>query len=174
MKHHPNCQKLNNAYIDDYCSCALYIYSLFKDSYSFSDDEKKQIYVATLMDSKFGKSIRYKEKDKLLVNELGNYNFDELFNKYFHETDDNYNNGYKLLTINNKKINSSYIERLNTDGLDNFKIFVLNKDNYLGIWFDYTNSITYCFLNCNKFYEFKFDYIASRSSDILKKASELI
>lgn len=177
IDHHPNSNEIPNIINGEYCCNALFIYDLFKDVYEFNTEQKKAIYIAFLMDSKFMKSSRFKEKDKKLVQELGCDNFfNEYFEKYFVPTDLSskdvfYKNGYKTYKFEKLEFESSYIESLNTALLEKYKDFIINyKGDFLGIWYDYTNDKTYAFFkNKNKIKEYKFDYIASRGSEIIEK-----
>lgn len=167
----------DNMFLTDYCCTALYIYEMFKNVYPFSDEQKKQIYMAFLNDSTFGKSSRYTNKDEILARTLGfNDSYAELFKKYFIPTDISKekelvfnNNGYKSFDFGGLKFESSYIERLDINGIEDYKKFVKSlQKNFLGIWKDYSKSKTYTFLKYDElFKEEVYDFLASRATTIL-------
>ncbi|MFA5407427.1 MAG: DHH family phosphoesterase [Bacilli bacterium] len=177
IDHHQNSETIKNAIFTDYCCTALFIYDVFKDKYPFTKEQKKQIYMAFLNDSAFGKSSRCKKKDKELIQALG---FDEsyslLFDKYFIPTDlsDNlervfYNNGHKSYRFGEIHFESSHIERLDSLELEKYKIFIKNYNgNFLGLWLDYKIEKTYAFMKYNdNFKEINYDFIASRATTVL-------
>lgn len=180
IDHHENIG-YKTALISDYCATAIYIYDLFKDKYLFNEQQKYQIYMAFLSDSRFGKSIRCKEKDKLLTESLGfGSNYDKMFEKFFIVTNlknQNFafnNNGFKYYKKYN--LSSTYIERLDIDNLKEYKNFVRRKkDNFLGIWVDYKNNKTYSYLKYNNnFTSFDYDFIGSRAKHIMSDVIKYI
>ena len=175
LDHHTKTNNVSNVTLGDTCSISLYLYKIYKNIYEFSNAEKFQIFMAFLSDSSFGMSSRCHDTDRLLANELGfENNYDTLFKKYFIPTDIS-NNFEKALQNGNKKyqfedvsFESSYIERLGTDKLNDYRNLVKNQKNFLGIWFDYENKKTYTFFNyTGNFIEKKYDFIASRATTIL-------
>lgn len=169
IDHHPK-TGYDKAIIGDYCSTALFIYQLYKDKYKFNKQQKRQIFMAVLSDSKFGRSSRYQEQDKLLLKELGFEITDDYFFKYFKETElctDSFkNNGYKY--YDKYDLISTYVERLGIDGIVNYQEFVRRQNNFLGIWVDALNNKTYVFLNYkNRFITETYDFLASRGSTIM-------
>lgn len=175
IDHHPNSKKIKNAIITDCCATSLYLYELFKNIYKFTDEQKKQIFMAFLNDSTFGKSSRYKQSDKKLIEELGfSTDYEELFQKYFIPTDltngitDAIYNGHKKYQFGNTYFESGYIETFGTDGLKEYEKKVKNLKNFLGIWIDYEELITYVFFSYNgTFKKWKYNFVASRATTIL-------
>lgn len=175
IDHHPNSKKIKNAIITDCCATSLYLYELFKNIYKFTDEQKKQIFMAFLNDSTFGKSSRYKQSDKKLIEELGfSTDYEELFQKYFIPTDltngitDAIYNGHKKYQFGNTYFESGYIETFGTDGLKEYEKTVKNLKNFLGIWIDYEELITYVFFSYNDtFKKWKYNFLASRATTIL-------
>lgn len=175
IDHHPNSKKIKNAIITDCCATSLYLYELFKNIYKFTDEQKKQIFMAFLNDSTFGKSSRYKQSDKKLIEELGfSTDYEELFQKYFIPTDltneitDAIYNGHKKYQFGNTYFESGYIETFGTDGLKEYEKTVKNLKNFLGIWIDYEELITYVFFSYNDtFKKWKYNFVASRATTIL-------
>lgn len=175
IDHHPNSKKIKNAIITDCCATSLYLYELFKNIYKFTDEQKKQIFMAFLNDSTFGKSSRYKQSDKKLIEELGfSTDYEELFQKYFIPTDltngitDAIYNGHKKYQFGNTYFESGYIETFGTDGLKEYEKTVKNLKNFLGIWIDYEELITYVFFSYNgTFKKWKYNFVASRATTIL-------
>ncbi len=182
IDHHPDSKKVKNSIITDCCATSLYIYQIFKKEYSFTRDQKYQIFMAFLNDSTFGKSSRFKESDKRLASELGfDMNFDELFKKYFKPTDlsigieNCINNGHKKYEFNNIKFESGYIETFGIDGIKEYEKIISKKNNFLGIWIDYIKPTTYIFFNYEGNYiKWKYNFVASRATTILGDAMKII
>ena len=93
-------------YSEEYASTLLYIYSLFKDIYKFSYEDKVLIALSVMTDSEYLTSTRFKESDKKLYDELDvKLDTKEVRNKYFKTTDFNLdimyniNNNYKSYNI---------------------------------------------------------------------------
>lgn len=174
VDHHIDSNVLEEKYISTTCSCSLYIYELFKDIYSFSEEEKKQIFYAFLNDSTFGKSNRCKKSDVDIARSLGfDDDFDVLFKKYFIPTDlsngIDMNSGLKEYNFGNVNFMSNGIKSFDTNKLSEYKELCLAKDRFLGIWWDYTDNKTYCFFKYdNDFLEFNYNYIASRATTVVK------
>ena len=176
LDHHPKANNVNNIVIGDTCSISLYLYKIYKDVYKFSNEEKKQIFFAFLSDSSFGTSSRFHESDKLLADELGfGSDYYNLFKKYFIPTDISNNfknalfNGNKKYLFGDISFESAYVEMLGIEKLNDYKELIKKQNNFLGIWFDYENKKTYAFfIYDGKFIEKEYNFIASRSTTILK------
>lgn len=175
IDHHTDTKKINNLLLTDYCCTALYIYSLFKDKYEFSNIQKHQIYMAFLNDSKFTKSSRYKKKDEELVKTLGlNSDYSSLFKQYFIPTDlslgvkEVFKNGYKRHNLSGVEFESSYIESFNNNYLEEYITLIKNyPHNFLGIWINYETDNTYAYFKYNDtIKQFDYDFIASRATTI--------
>ena len=131
--------------------------------------------MAFLNDLTFGKSFRYKESDEIIAKELGfKYDYNEMFRKYFIPTnleqriEDVLNNGLKSYKFGNIYFESGYVESFDTNRLKEYEEAVKKRENYLGIWIDYTNSKTYVIFNyIHKIKKWKYDFIASRATTIL-------
>lgn len=175
LDHHPYAGNVKNVYLSEICSISLCVYHLFKNDYPFTYEQKYQIFMAFLSDSSFGMSSRFKESDKVLIDELGFKNdYYELFKKYFIPT--NLSNGLESVLYNgNKKyqfgninFQSGYIETYGTDKLLDYKHLINKQKSFLGIWWDYQHEKTYAYFKYNnKLIEYKYDFIASRSKTIL-------
>lgn len=182
IDHHMNSNKVSNIYLSNICSAALTVYDLFKNEYSFNEEEKRSVFFAFLDDSKYGMSSRYKESDGLLADELGfGRNYKELFKKYFIPTDLSkgieyvINNGYKKVKYENVLFESSFIETYGVDGLNEYKELIKEKDSFLGRWVDYENEKTYViFKYDNKVYEKNYDFIASRATTVMNDLIEYL
>jgi inorganic pyrophosphatase/exopolyphosphatase len=181
IDHHPNSWSYKKAIFTKYCSTTLAIYDLFKDIYPFSDEEKQAIYMGLVDDSSFGRNSRYKDIDRDLVSKMGlNPDVSIYFDKYFIPTNNNNiafeNNGHKSYDFNGIKFDSTYIERLDTNGLNDYKEFISKHNhNFLGLWIDYKDLKTYTFLKYkNKFIEKNYDYVAARSTTVLNDMLEYI
>lgn len=176
IDHHPDSKSAQNIVFMNACSTAEAIYILFKDQYDFSDEQKKQIYHATLDDSSYGNNARYKDSDRKVIEELGfNSDFSEAFLKYFIPTDLSNleyafnNSNYKNYNFNEVQFESTNIETFNIDKKEEFKMFIKNNPkNMLGMWIDYSNSTTYTFFKYNNLYhENIYSIVAPRSSTVL-------
>ncbi len=176
IDHHFDTNDIYKPLIMNYTSTSLCIYKMFKSTYKFNEEEKKQIFFASLSDSKFGLSSRYQKKDAKLINKLGYSNdYKEYFKKYFIPTDISLEDSFSKSSLKKYdfygyKFQSTIIEALDTKRIDEYKEFINNKnDNFLGIWYDYNENKTYCFLKYrNKLIEFSYNYNASRSKKIIK------
>lgn len=176
IDHHPDSKSTKNILFFQTCSTALAIYILFKDKYKFNEVQKKMIYNATLDDSSFGRSSRYKSFDKKIIEELGfDSDFSQEFKKHFVPTDLSnldyaFNNSdLKTYDFNNIKFESVSIKSFNTINKDKFKDFIKNNPkNILGLWLDYSNNKTYTYFKYNDLYkENIYQSIASRSTVVL-------
>lgn len=175
IDHHPNSCKVSPAIITDTCATALYIYKKFKKYYDFSNEQKFQIYMAFLNDSTFGKSSRYKESDEIIAKELGfKYDYNEMFKKYFIPTnleqriEDVLKNGLKSYKFGSVYFESGYVESFDTYKLKEYENAIKKRENYLGIWIDYTKNKTYVIFNySNEIKKWQYDFIASRATTIL-------
>jgi inorganic pyrophosphatase/exopolyphosphatase len=183
IDHHLKCSNFNNIVIKKLVSTTIVIYQLFRDVYNFNEEEKKMILMAAADDSAFGYSSRYNEESKKLILSLSNKdNFDEYFNKYFIETNMSdllyaFNHArYKKYKFKKIEFESTGLEMLSDDYLDEYKEFILNNDhNFLGIYLNYKNKRTYIYFKFNnKFYEKKYDMIASRGSLIIADVLKMI
>lgn len=178
IDHHKDSEILDNIILSDLCCNCLHIYNYFKDIYSFSDKEKELIMIAALADTLFFRSNRYKEKDKLLVSELGiNIDSEKLLEKYFIETDlsmgiDKFlGKSDRDFTYFGISFSSSVVQSIGDKNnvINEYRDCILNKgDNHLGMWKDLTNNKTYVFFKINSnFEEFTYDFIASRASTVI-------
>lgn len=183
IDHHPNSKSTENIVFMETCSTAEAIYVLFKNQYNFNQEQKKQIYHATLDDSSYGKNARYKDYDKQIIEELGfNSDFSDAFLKYFIPTDLSdleyafRSTNYKKFTFNEVKFESTCIETFNTKYKDEFKNFIKNNEKHmLGMWIDYSNNITYTFFKYNNLYnEEKYPIVAPRSSIVLNDTLDFL
>lgn len=184
IDHHPDSGNITQLILTDHCCAALFLFSLFKNKYDFTKEQKYQIYMAFLNDSIFTKSSRYSKKDEELVSQLGfSNNYETMFKQFFIPTDLTENhrqvfltNGHKNHTFPDYQFESSYINSFNTLYMDEYREVVENySGNFLGIWKDYTEGKTYIFFKYNnKFYEKMYDFIASRATTILNDALEML
>jgi len=177
IDHHKNSGILSNIKICSHCSCSLSIYSFFKDYYSFSNEEKFMIYMASLADSLFFKGSRFSEVDMDLISELG-YDLDasSLFKKYFVPT--NLHSGIDKLFLNiSKSYNyrgikfDSIVVKTYNDNISLKQDFILEikkRNNFLGVWIDFDKEISYAyFVHDGSFKEFIYDFLASRAATII-------
>ena len=104
-----------------------------------------------------------------------------MFRKYFIPTnleqriEDVLNNGLKSYKFGNIYFESGYVESFDTNRLKEYEEAVKKRENYLGIWIDYTNSKTYVIFNyIHKIKKWKYDFIASRATTILNDVLSFI
>lgn len=182
--HHQNVGKISNVLYGDYASTSLFIYDYFKDKYSFSNEERVQIYMATLDDTLFFRSSRYKAKDRQLLEGM-NLNLDSefLFEKYFVSTD--LSNGVKSAFLSQVKehsykdikFNSSTIKTVAAfDKLRDEYVNLINDESYfLGMWLVVDKGISYAYFKSPKCVKIKeYNYIASRANDVLPDMIEFL
>ena len=175
IDHHPNAGNVENVEVTDVCSTSLHIFNEYKDEYEFTEEQKYQIYLAFLNDATFGRASRYKTSDEEIAKQLGfNYDYKELFKKFFIPTDlskgvhTQMKNGHKKYQFEDVYFESGYIEAFGIEGLDEYKNIIQNLDAYLGVWVDYENDKTFAYFKYdNKFIEFEYDFVASRATTIL-------
>lgn len=176
LDHHPKANNVRNIILGDTCSISLYLYKIYKDKYSFTKEQKYQIFMAFLSDSRFGMSSRCKDSDILLANELGfGNNYENLFKKYFIPTNISNGiasalyNGNKKYQFGNVVFESGYIEAFGNEKIEEYKNLIKKQNSFLGIWWDYKNKRTHAYFSYKgDLLEKKYDYIASRSETILK------
>ena len=176
IDHHIDSNKLKYCYTVEYTSTLLYIYKLFKNIYSFDNEDKNLIALSVLADSEYLTSSRFKESDKELYDELDlNLDVNKLRDKYFKTTDFsldiNYNiaNNYKLYNIENNTIN-----RVILKGYYNDRVYInkyINEisnryDNSLLIWIEYDTKKTFVFYNGKL--EKEYNYVLTSSVLIIK------
>jgi inorganic pyrophosphatase/exopolyphosphatase len=182
IDHHPNASNVEDVEITDVCCTALHLFNKYKDEYEFSDEQKFQIYMAFLNDSTFGRASRYKESDEEIAKLLGfNYDYTELFKKYFVPTDlsdgveSKLYNGHKKYQFDDVYFESGYIEQFGIDGLDDYINIINSMDAFLGVWVDYENSKTYAYFKYNGTLKvFYYDFVASRATTILNDVIEYL
>ena len=182
IDHHPNSKKVKNAIITDCCATSLYLYELFRKIYNFNDEQKKQIFMAFLNDSTFGKSSRYKTSDKKLVEEMGfSTDYEKMFQKYFIPTNltngitNAIYNGHKKYQFGKNYFESGYIETFGTSGLKEYEKAVKKLTNFLGIWIDYEKLTTYVYFSYkDKFKKWRYNFVASRATTILNDVLSII
>ena len=175
IDHHPNAGNVENVEVTDVCSTSLHIFNEYKDEYEFTEEQKYQIYLAFLNDATFGRASRYKTSDEEIAKQLGfNYDYKELFKKFFIPTDlskgvhTQMKNGHKKYQFEDVYFESGYIEAFGIEGLDEYKNIIQDLDAYLGVWVDYENDKTFAYFKYdNKFIEFEYDFVASRATTIL-------
>ena len=155
IDHHIISRKVDNCFSSEFTSTGLFIYSLFKEVFTFSQDLKDIVALTVMADSCFLTTSRFKESDKLLFNELHTaLDVNDIRKKYFRITDFNMNidfninNNHKVYHVDDIEINRVIIK-----GYDNEKKYMdeyvkrSNEifDNNLFIWNDFENLITYVY-----------------------------
>lgn len=177
IDHHKNSNILSNIVIGNTCSCSLLIYKYFKNDYSFSNEEKFMIYMASLADSLFFKGSRFSDDDKELITELG-YDLDanEMFKKYFIPTDlsqgldDLFRHVTKSYNYKGVKFDSLVVKTYNEYEYlkQDFEKKIKDRPNFLGVWIDFDREMSYAYFNFNGMVkEFMYDFLASRAATVI-------
>lgn len=138
----------------EYASTGLLIYDLFKDVYTFNDEEKELIGLSVLADTDYLCSSRFTDEDKKLFKEL-NFKLDvsDLQKKYFLINDmnlsieENLSVNYKEYTKDYGIIKRSLIYGYTKEYEENFLRYVKYLENmkevWLLIWCDFESKNTY-------------------------------
>jgi len=183
IDHHYFINEKENFIYKNYSSTAVVLYMLFKNIYKFNKYEKKLILLSILSDTAFLKSTRYSFKNKLIFHYLNKnikLNAFKYENKYFEKTNFSkksaFNSNYKEYILNNTLIQSSYVKAYESD-LKYKPEFIKKLDklnNYLFIWYDFTNKKTEVYFKKDKIYKLKYNKIRSRGKKIVKKIEKLM
>lgn len=138
----------------EYASTGLLIYDLFKDVYTFNDEEKELIGLSVLADTDYLCSSRFTDEDKKLFKEL-NFKLDvsDLQKKYFLINDmnlsieENLSVNYKEYIKDYGIIKRSLIYGYTKEYEENFLRYVKYLENmkevWLLIWCDFESKNTY-------------------------------
>lgn len=183
IDHHQDSGKIKNTNITNYCCTALSIYEQFKNDYSFSTEQKYQIYMAFLSDSIFTKSSRYRPEDGLLIQELGfSADYKEQFEKHFIPTNTEegiekvFHNGHKKYKFGDIEFESSYIETFGTNQLPSYVNLIKKQPgSFFGLWADHEEDKTYVYLKHKRnLAVFNYDFIASRATTVMDDVLEYL
>ena len=146
--HHIIKDEIDNIIEIEYASTSLLLYDLFKEKYSFNEEEKYLIALATLSDTEYLTSSRFTIYDKQIYDELKmNLNVKELQKKYFITTDftlnidKNFEMNKKEYIRNDKKITRILITSYDDKFLEDY-INKAKQLNYLLIWVNYEDNTT--------------------------------
>ena len=172
-------ENIKNVIISDRVSCALAIYEKYKWIIPFTEQEKNDILLATMSDSKFEMSSYFTNQDKILLDSLQiPYNTKQLFNKFFifSSTDDKklLSQNFRNIQIGRNLYQSGTLELPNTNHLNTFinKIKKSDYENYLGIYCDRNKNETFVIIKeGNKIKKEKYNGIISRKK-IIKDLEE--
>ncbi len=122
IDHHIETNRVKNTYSIEYTSTGLFIYDLFKDIYTFSDELKDIIAITVMADSCYLTTSRFKSSDEVLYKELNSpLDVNAMRKKYFKTIDFNldmdYNitNSHKVYHVEDKEINRVIIKCYNED-----------------------------------------------------------
>lgn len=160
----------------EYASTGLFIYDLFRSTYSFSPKERELVALTVLTDTEYLCSTRFSKKDQEIWDIL-QYNGDinALKKKYFVTTDftvsilDNLKKNYKEYNHQNLKIKRSIISSYRKEFeqyFDTYVHFILEMNEpWLLIWANYEDKETTIYYNGNTI---KLDYILTSTNLILK------
>lgn len=162
--HHNIKNEIDNILEIEYSSTCLLIYDLFKDIYSFSEEEKYLICLTVLSDTDYLTSTRFTEYDRELFDELGlNIDVKELQKKYFITTDfslgvdKNFEINKKEYNRNGRRITRVQITSYDDEMLNDY-ISKAKELDYLLIWLNYKKNTTTIYYN-NEVYNL--DYLLS-------------
>ena len=175
IDHHIITNEVSNLIEMEYASCGLLLYDLFKDSYEFSEEEKKLIGLTVLSDTDYLISSRFGEEDQELYQEL-NCGIDvwKTQQKYFQTTDfsrsisDNFHNDYKEYDYHGYHIKRSMITSYHDGWENNYSNYILeieNNDINLLIWCDYESKTTFVIYQGK---EYVFPYFTTSTDLVLK------
>ncbi len=155
IDHHIITGKVKNCYSEEYTSTGLFLYALFKDIYPFSKIQKEIIALTVMADSCFLTTSRFKESDRILLEEL-NTKLDatEMRRKYFHTTDFskekdfNIKNNHKVYHLENLEINRVILKGYQEDKKYLEEYLIRSNELYsnnLFIWNEFDTLHTYVY-----------------------------
>ena len=183
IDHHKITGEVEDLIEIEYASTGLLIYDLFKNSYKFSEEELKLIFLTVLADTEYLVSSRFSLEDEKLFNELGvELDVVSLQKKYFKTTDfsnsihSNFKNDYKVYNRGDIAIRRSMISSysLEKDKYYDEYVAMMDKNEIdLLIWCDYSLKKTYIHY---KNLDIEFPYFTTSSNlifDYLEKESSL-
>ena len=172
--HHRISGEIEDLIEAEYASTGLLLYDLFKDSYSFTDDDKEKIALTVLSDTEYLTSSRFSQEDQKLYEELGSsLDPEELKKKYFKTTIFNLDVNENLLRdskdyqVGKYVIKRSIITSFHQDYLDHYDEYVESmKKNHINllIWCDYETLETYI---CYQDISLKFPYFTNSTYLVL-------
>lgn len=173
--HHIIKDEIDNIIEIEYASTSLLLYDLFKDKYSFNEEEKYLIALATLSDTEYLTSSRFTLYDKQIYNELNiDINVKELQKKYFITTDftlnidQNFEINKKEYIRNDKKITRILITSYDDKFLEDY-INKAKQLNYLLMWINYEDNTTTVYFDNKKI---KLDYVLSSTYLVFRLLGE--
>ena len=176
IDHHIVTGKVKNCYSEEYTSTGLFLYALFKDIYEFDSSLKEIIALTVMADSCFLTTSRFKESDKVLLEELNtSLEANEMRKKYFITTnfqkdiDFNITNNHKVYHVENLEINRVIIKGYKED--EKYLESYINRSNELYpnnlfIWNEFDTLITKVYYKGSFLKEY--DHIVTSSMLITK------
>ena len=174
IDHHRITGEIDDLIEIEYSSTGLLIYDLFKDRYSFTEEDKEKIALTVLSDTEFLTSSRFTPEDQELYKELScQLDPQELKRKYFKTTIFNLDINENLLKdskdyqVGKYVIKRSLIKSFHQDYLDHYHEYVDSmKKNHIGllIWCDYEDLETYI---CYQGISLKFPYFTNSTYLVL-------
>ena len=183
IDHHRISGEVDDLIEMEYASCGLLIYDLFKDMYSFSEDDKRMIALTVLSDTDFLTSSRFGEEDQKLYQELHvDLDPNQYKKKYLKTTvfnlnvNDTFFQDYKEYDYDTLKIKRSTIKSYTKDREKYYDQYVQEMSKHsinLLIWCDYEELATYI---CYNGISLKFPYFTTSTTlvlDYLKKEKYL-
>ncbi len=175
IDHHIITNEVSNLIEIEYASCGLLLYDLFRNSYDFSDDERKLIGLTVLSDTEYLVSSRFGEEDRQLYQKLNcGIDVGAAQKKYFETTDfsdsisDNFHKDYKEYDYNGYHIKRSMITSYHDGWEEHYTDYILEiekNDINLLIWCDYESKTTFVIYQGK---EYVFPYFTTSTNLVLK------
>ena len=162
----------------EYTSTGLLIYDLFKDVYSFSEEERMLVALTVLTDSEYLCSTRFTKEDKKIFNSLKlDIDVLGLQKKYFRISDFSKNieeivhDNYKEYDYNGEFVRRSMIYGYTKEYKKYYKKYLdyIKEKDYMLIWCDFECKKTYAYYK-NKSVEL--DYILTSTNLLLRMLDE--
>lgn len=179
IDHHPKTEEMPYPCLTKpLCSTSLVLYEEYKDTIPFSIEQKEQIAMAAISDSKFGKSSRYTEKDRILLDSLHvSIDMEQAMRQYFIPSDFSdktiLTESEKLITINNKEYKTNIIEDISFQNLFKYKEAIEKSDykDFIGIFCNLQEEISFVILKQENQTDIKrYEGIISRK-DVIEELS---
>ncbi len=175
LDHHIITNEVSNLIEIEYASCGLLLYDLFRESYDFSEEERKLIGLTVLSDTEYLVSSRFGLEDQKLYKDLNTSIDEKEYQKKYFETTDfsdtishNFHKDYKEYHFHGYDIKRSLITSYHDGWEKNYSNYILeitNHDINLLIWCDYESRTTFVYYQGK---EYIFPYFTTSTNLVLK------
>lgn len=183
VDHHIYSGIIDNTLEVEYSSTLLFIYDIFKNTYDFSEEEKKLVALSVMADTDYLTSIRYTENDKKVYDLLGvDLDEKEYRIKYFKTTNFEENiekiffTSYKKYDKNGKIYNKVAFRAYNKDEIyiEKYLDFLKSKKGiWIMIWANYENMDTTVYYKDRDVKILKFSKIITSANLIINEIENL-